>query len=243
MEGFKNKVIQGDCLEVMKQMPNKSVDLILTSPPYNMRLRIRNGKYITRENTKHFSKKYEHFDDAIPIEEFYSFHKKCITEMLRISKIVVYNFQIVTGSKEAFFKLIGDFSNEIKDIIIWDKGFGQPAMSEKVLNAAYEFLLILEDNNKKGRKIQNSFFKRGTLQNIFRIKRELSKSRSHGAVFPKELVEKVITNFSQENDIVLDPFAGSGTTGIVAQSLKRNYILIEQQPEYIELIKERFSAH
>ena len=53
-----------------------------------------------------FSKKYKHFDDALSINNFYEFHSKVLNELLRISKIVCYNFQIVTGSKEAFSKLL-----------------------------------------------------------------------------------------------------------------------------------------
>jgi len=234
-----NQVICGDCLEVMKDIPDKSIDMIFTSPPYNMRTRIRNGKYTTREKSEHFSKKYSNFDDALPIDEFYDFHKKCINEMLRISKIVIYNFQIVTGSKEAFFKIVGDFNKDIKDIIIWDKGFGQPAMHEKVLNSSYEFILIMEDDKKCGRVIQNSTFKRGELQNILRINRVNSKIKGHSAVFPLKLAETIIKNFSNENDTVLDCFAGSGTTAIACINLNRNYILIEKEPKYVNIIRER----
>ena len=229
----------GDCLEVMKTIPDKSIDMILTSPPYNMRTRIRNGKYTTREKSEHFSKKYKHFDDALPIDEFYSFHKNCITEMLRISKIVIYNFQIVTGSKEAFFKMVGDFNKDIKDIIIWDKGFGQPAMHEKVLNSGYEMLLIMEDDKKAGRVIQNASFKRGELQNILRIGRGKKISDIHSACFPVELAETIIKNFSNKNDITLDPFAGSGTTGVACKKLGRNFIGIEISPEYFKIAKRR----
>lgn len=234
-----NTVIQGNCLEVMKDIPDKSIDMILTSPPYNMRTRIRNGKYTTKEKSEHFSKKYKYFDDALPIDEFYSFHKDCITEMLRISKIVIYNFQIVTGSKEAFFKIVGDFNKDIKDIIIWDKGFGQPAMHEKVLNSAYEMLLILEDDKSAGRVIKNSTFKRGELQNILRIGRGKKISDIHLACFPEELAETIIKNFSKENDTILDPFAGSGTTLKMAKKNNRNYIGIEISPEYIDIINNR----
>ena len=234
-----NQVICGDCLEVMKDIPDKSIDMIFTSPPYNMRTRIRNGKYTTREKSEHFSKKYSNFDDALPIDEFYDFHKKCINEMLRISKIVIYNFQIVTGSKEAFFKIVGDFNKDIKDIIIWDKGFGQPAMHEKVLNSSYEFILIMEDDKKCGRVIQNSTFKRGELQNILRINRVNSKIKGHSAVFPLKLAETIIKNFSNENDTVLDCFAGTGTTAIACINLNRNYILIEKEPKYVNIIRER----
>jgi len=241
MENYINKVIQGDCLEVMKGIPDKSVDMIFTSPPYNMRTRIRNGKYTTREKSEHFSKKYKYFDDALPIDEFYLFHKNCIIEMLRISKIVIYNFQIVTGSKEAFLKIVGDFNKDIKDIIIWDKGFGQPAMHEKVLNSSYEMLLVMEDDKKCGRVIQNSTFKRGELQNILRIGRGKKISDIHSACFPEELAETIIKNFSKENDIVLDPFAGSGTTLKMAKKNNRNYIGIEIIPEYIDIINKRLS--
>jgi site-specific DNA-methyltransferase (adenine-specific)/modification methylase len=231
----------GDCLEVMKTIPDKSIDMILTSPPYNMRTRIRNGKYTTREKSEHFSKKYKYFDDALPIDEFYSFHKDCITEMLRISKIVIYNFQIVTGSKEAFFKIVGDFNKDIKDIIIWDKGFGQPAMHEKVLNSAYEMLLILEDDKSAGRVIKNSTFKRGELQNILRIGRGKKISDIHSACFPKELAETIIKNFSKENNTVLDPFTGSGTTGVACKELGRSFIGIEISPEYFKIAERRIN--
>ena len=236
---MKNTIIQGNCLEIMKEIHDKSIDLIFTSPPYNMRTRIRNGKYTTREKSEHFSKKYKHFDDALPIDEFYDFHKKCLIEMLRISKVVVYNFQIVTGSKEAFFKIVGDFNKDIKDIIIWDKGFGQPAMHEKVLNSSYEMLLILEDDKKAGRVIQNSNFKRGEMQNILRVGRGKKISEIHSACFPEELSKVVISNFSKEGDTVLDPFAGSGTTLKVAKENGRNYIGIEICKEYIEIINKR----
>lgn len=233
-----NICYQGDCLEVMKNIEDKSIDLTVTSPPYNMRTRIRNGKYTTREKSEHFSKKYQHFDDALPIDDFYSFHKNCITEMLRISKIVIYNFQIVTGSKEAFFKIIGDFNKDIKDIIIWDKGFGQPAMHEKVLNSAYELMLVLEGDKKCGRVIQNAIFKRGEMQNILRVNR-VKPPKGHSAIFPPELIKQIIKNFSKEEDLILDPFMGTGTTALVCKELNRNFIGCEISSEYCDIIKER----
>ena len=233
-----NVCYQGDCLEVMKSLPDKSIDLTVTSPPYNMRTRIRNGKYTTREKSEHFSKKYHHFDDALPIDDFYEFHKQSLTEMLRVSKIVIYNFQIVTGSKEAFFKIIGDFNKDIKDIIIWDKGFGQPAMHEKVLNSAYELILILEGDKKCGRVIQNATFKRGEMQNILRVNR-VKPPKGHSAIFPPELIKQIINNFSKEGDLVLDPFMGTGTTALVCKELNRNFIGCEISSEYCDIIKER----
>ena len=108
-----NRVYNEPCLETMKRMPNDLVDLVITSPPYNMNLRIRNGKYCSRQVVKEFSTKYANFSDNLPIDEFYELHSTVLRELLRVSKIVFYNIQIVTGSKRAFFKIIGEFSDSV----------------------------------------------------------------------------------------------------------------------------------
>ena len=234
-----NKLYNEPNLETMSKMPDKFVDLVITSPPYNMRTRIRNGEYTTREKSEHFSKKYKHFDDDLPIDEFYKQHSEILRELLRVSKIVCYNFQIVTGSKEAFFKIMGDFSRDIKDVIIWDKGHGQPAMHGQVLNSCYEMILILEDDKRAGRAIQNAKFKRGEMNNILRLGRGQNVSDVHGAVFPEELPYELMKAFSIEGDLVYDPFIGSGTTAIVAEKLNRNYIGSEISPEYYRIAQSR----
>jgi site-specific DNA-methyltransferase (adenine-specific)/modification methylase len=102
-------------------MKDNSVNVVITSPPYNMNLRIMNGKYCSRQIVKEFSTKYNGFSDNLPIEEFYDLHSTILRELIRVSDIVFYNIQIVTGSKRAFFKIIGEFSDNLKDIIVWDK--------------------------------------------------------------------------------------------------------------------------
>jgi site-specific DNA-methyltransferase (adenine-specific) len=116
-----NTIYNEDCLATMARMPDNFVDLVFTSPPYNMNLRIRNGRYCSRQIVKEFSTKYTGFDDNLPIDDFYRLHSKILDELLRVSKIVFYNIQIVTGSKLAFFKMIGDKADKLKDIIVWDK--------------------------------------------------------------------------------------------------------------------------
>jgi len=85
-----NKIHQGDCLELLKQIPDGSIDLVITSPPYNMRTRVRNGEYTSKEKSEHFSKKYKYFDDNLSIEDYYEFHKKVIQECLRVSKLITF---------------------------------------------------------------------------------------------------------------------------------------------------------
>jgi DNA (cytosine-5-)-methyltransferase len=130
-----NQIYLESCEETLKRLPDNSVNLVITSPPYNMNLRIRNGKYCSRQIVKELTTKYDGFDDNLPIDEFYAFHSKILKELIRVSDIVFYNISIVTGSKRAFFKLIGEFNEQLKDIIVWDKGYAQPSISEKRLTA------------------------------------------------------------------------------------------------------------
>ena len=238
-----NKIYCMDCLEGLKLLPDNSIDLTVTSPPYNMRLRVRNGKYTQREKGESFSKKYQHFTDDLPIELFYETHKQILNELLRVSKIVFYNFQIVTGSKEAYFKIIGEFAPHIKDIVIWDKGEGQPAMHPNVLNASHEFILILEGDNKNGRAITNSYYDRGTLSNLWSITNKTQDTDSHNASFPVKLAAKIIHYFSKENHLICDPFMGTGTTAIAAIKEKRNWIGFEISEEYVALANKRIQPY
>jgi site-specific DNA-methyltransferase (adenine-specific)/modification methylase len=234
-----NKVYNEDCLATLKNIDDKAIDLVITSPPYNMNLRIRNGQYCSRQIVKEFSSKYEGFDDNLPIEEFYDFHLNVLKELLRTSSIVFYNIQIVTGSKRAFFKIIGELSNNLKDIIVWDKGYAQPAMAHNVLNRRTELILVFDSNNAISRQFEKANFQRGTLEDIWSIKRGKKVIDSHSAVFPEELVKTIINNFSNEGDLIYDPFMGTGTTAVVAKKLNRNFIGSELTEKYFDLINQR----
>jgi len=246
MQRKKNNSIQLDtiynesCLETMKRIPDAFVDVVITSPPYNMNLRIRNGEYCSRQIVKEISTKYEGFADNIPIDEYYNFHSSVLNELLRISNLVFYNIQIVTGSKRAIFKIIGDLSDKLKDVIVWDKGYGQPAMQEQVLNRRSELILVFENDYPISRQFRSATFKRGTLDDIWEIKRERKKGVSnHGATFPQELIRIILENFSKENDIIYDPFMGTGTTAIVSKLMKRRYIGSEISKDYYSLCNNK----
>ena len=231
-------IYNGDCLEVMNGM--EQVDCVITSPPYNMRTRIRNGEYTQREKSEHFSKKYTEFDDGLPIKEYCNFHKSIINKMLLISPMVFLNIQIVTGSKEVWFALIGEFNKHIKDIIIWDKGTGQPAMHNSVINRGYEMILILEAPVSAGRAFKSSYFKRGTMPDVWRLGRGGNgKAKGHGAVFPKKLVYKILENWTRPGATILDPFLGSGTTARACKDLGRKCIGIEISKEYVDIAIKR----
>lgn len=233
-----NIIYNENCLETLKKLEDKSIKLSVTSPPYNMNLRIRNGEYCSRQIVKELSTKYDSFDDNLPIDEFYKLHKEILSELIRVSEIVFYNIQIVTGSKVAFFKMIGDFSEQLKDIVIWDKENAQPAMQAGVLNSQNELILVFGDN-PISRQFTNAKFNRGELSNVWNIKRGKKTASNHGAIFPEELIHKILINFTDEGDLIYDPFMGTGTTAAVCLKTNRRFIGSEISEKYCDVIKER----
>ena len=173
------------------------------------------------------------------MEDYFEFNKKIIEELTRIGGLVFYNIQFLTGNKVALFKLIGHFSEILKEVIVWDKVNGQPAIQEGVLNSQYEVILVFDSSNAISRKFDTATFKRGTLSNVWNIKRGKKYSSKHGATFPVELAERVILNFADKNALILDPFIGLGTTAIAAINTKRNFIGFELNKEYFEIAQNR----
>ena len=156
-----------------------------------------------------------------------------------MSNRIFYVIQIVTGSKRAVFKLMGKFSNNLKDIIVWDKKVGQPAIGEQVLNRRSELILVFENDYPISRQYRNASFKRGTMSDIWEITRDRSKSKNHGATFPEELVVRIIENFTKKGDVIYDPFLGTGTTAVIAKKLGRKYLGSELLKEYFKVAEKR----
>ena len=237
----KVELIQGDCLEKMKDIPDKSIDMVFTSPPYNMNLRIRNGKHCSRQIVKELSTKYEGFADNLSMEDYFNFNVRVVSELLRVSDLVFYNVQFLTGNKSALYKLIGHFHDKIKEFIIWDKINAQPAIGQKVLNSRFEVILVFQNSHPESRSFDTAQFARGTLQNLWQIKRGKKIEASHGATFPEELAEVVVKNFSFNEATILDPFMGTGTVGVVCKKTNRNFIGLELLPAYFKIAERRIN--
>jgi len=231
----------GDCLERMRGIESGSIDMVFTSPPYNMNLRIRNGKYCSRQIVKEISTKYKNFDDNLPMADYYNFNRKVLNECLRVSDLVFYNVQFLTGNKPALFQLLGTFSDKVKEFIIWDKCNAQPAIGYGVMNSQFEVLIILQNSSPESRSFKTAQFDRGTLSNVWHMKRGKKIDKSHGATFPIELPEKAISSFTNEGDTVLDPFMGTGTTGLACKNLSRDFVGIEVDADYFNIAKERIN--
>lgn len=112
-------------------------------------------------------------------------------------------------------------------------------MASKVLNRRTELILVFDRDNGISRQFEKANFERGTLGDLWLIKRGKKVIDTHSAVFPEELVKTIIENFSNEGDLVYDPFMGTGTTAIVAKKLNRNYLGSELTEKYFKVINER----
>jgi len=216
MEQKINSVIEGDCLEVMKYIHDESIDMILTDPPYGMEFQsnYRKEKYskITGDNNLDW------------IEDF-------VEESYRVSKqntahYIFCSFHNIDVFKQAFQKRF-----KIKNILVWEKN--NTSMGDLTADFApkIEFVLFIQ----KGRRLING--KRDP--NIFKFSR--TGNKLHPTEKPVDMFEYLLSKFSNENDLILDPFAGGGTTAIACINTNRNYILIEKEPEYIEIINKRLN--
>ena len=214
-----NQVIQGDCLEVMKDIPNKSVDMILTDPPYGM-----NYQSSRRTATKQFAK----ITNDTNIDWFPEFIKECYRVLKDNSHIYIFcnDYNI---SKFRDLQEQAGFKN--KRTLVWVKNnhtsgdlLGDYANKTEFINYA-----------QKGRRLLNG----GRDTNVLNFSR-VSKLE-HPTQKPVDLNEYLIKKSTNENDLILDPFAGSGTTGVACKNLNRNYILIEKEQEYIDIINKRLS--
>ena len=214
-------------------MPDNSVDAVITSPPYNYNLRIQNGKY-TRRSLNDKTKYNKTYDDAVSMDEYFKWQRDCIAEMLRVSRgLVFYNIQMINGNKLAIFRLFGEFSEYIKEVIIWDKNNAEPAIHDGVLNSRYEYIIVLDKTNAISRQFNVFNANRGTVENIWKINKNTERGiANHNAMFPVDLPRKIIQLFTRPNDLILDPFMGGGTTAVACVLEGRNFIGFEINNEY-----------
>jgi len=229
-----------DCMEYMRGLPDKAFDLCVTSPPYNMNLRV-NAKgdgYCSRQIVKELSTKYSNYSDNLPMDDYYIFLSGFIGEALRTSNMVFLNIQMITGNKPAVARAVGDHSQYLKEVIVWDKCVAQPSIAERVLNSQFEFIYVF-GGNPIARQFENANFARGTESNVWRIPAEKRALDNHGASFPVALPEKILRLFAKSGDKVFDPFLGTGTTAVAAHYAGADFVGCELDNDYYNAAKQR----
>ncbi|RLC40670.1 MAG: site-specific DNA-methyltransferase [Candidatus Coatesbacteria bacterium] len=239
-----NKVYLGDCIEIMKTLPDESVDLVFADPPFNIGI------------------KYDVHNDNMSYEDYYNWSKEWIKETHRLLK----------NSGSIYIAIGDEFAGEINIIlkqtgfyfrnwIIWYYTFGQN--QRKKFNRAHTHILYFTKNREIFTFNDRDIRIPSARQLIYKDKRAnplgkipddvwqfsrvcgTFKERigKHPCQMPEDLLELIIKASSNEGDLVLDPFGGTGTTASVAKRLRRNFITMEISEEYYNLILKRIDGN
>jgi len=255
-------LLQGDCLEMIRQIPDRSVDLTVTSPPYD-NLRSYNGMEAWGPHI------------WMPvIDGLYRVTKDGGVVVWIVNDATVKGSETGTSFRQALYAM--DCGFNLHDTMIWDKG-NFTAVGALVSRYApvFEYMFVFSKGKPKtfnpikdkpnkdagtphrgtirqrdgsvkpisgiGKKYVADF---GQRHNVWALSPEKSnKRRFHPAMFPESIAEDHIRSWSNEGEIVLDPFMGSGTTGVAAKNLGRDFIGIELDPEYFAIAERRINGN
>ena len=194
--GFElNKVYNADCLEIMRSMPDKCIDLVITDPPYGLERFKKGGSHVNKYGTEK-----QEWNNVKPTKELFD-------EIFRISKN-----QIIFGMNN--FTL-----PETEYFIVWKKS--------NAFDFSFAMCELAWTNIKKPAKI----FEYLHVQN--------NEKREHPTQKPVALFSWILKNYAKPNDIIFDPFAGSGTTAISCMQMDHPYILVEKEKDYYDIIMKR----
>jgi len=244
-----NKVLEGDCIEVMKEMPDNSVDLIFADPPYNLQLR----NELIRPNMTKVDAVNDEWDKFDSFDEYDKFSEQWLKECRRILKRTG-TFWVI-GSYHNIFrvgKIMHDLGFWVLNDVVWVKSNPMPNFRGVRFTNAHETLIwASKDDKSKGYTFNYELMKQynqgkqmrsdwyfSICNGDERIKDRFGK-KVHTTQKPLALLERIVLSTSRKGDIILDPFAGTGTTGFAAKKHGRNYILIEKEHKYIPVIENR----
>jgi DNA modification methylase len=242
---FENKIICGDSEDVLKQLPDNCVDIVFTSPPYN------------------FGLGYDsHIDDAIwqkYFDKLFAVFCECI-RVLKYGGRIIVNVQPLFSDYIPIHHMISKFFMDKKMIwkgeVLWEKNnynckytaWGSwKSPSNPYLKYTWEFLEIFckgtlkKEGDRQNADISGDEFKKWVYAKWSIAPEKKMKQYGHPAMFPENLVDRVLKLFSFRGDVVLDPFNGVGTTTAVAKKLSRRYIGIDYSQEYCDKAKQRLN--
>lgn len=237
------KLIHGDSFKELKKIEENSIDMIFADPPYFL-----SGDGISCSGGKMVSVKKGDWDKKISIDEKHKFNRKWIKLCYKVLKDngtiwisgTMHNiYSIGMALEQEGFKIINN--------ITWEKLNPPPNISCRAFVHSTETILWAKKDLKKAKhkfnySIMREMNDNKQMKDVWEsslTKPSEKKCGKHPTQKPENILEKIILASTDENDLILDPFNGSGTTGIVANRLNRKYIGIEKEKEYVELTIKR----
>jgi modification methylase len=248
---FINKIHQGDCIEILKSIPDNSVDMVFADPPYNMQL----GGDLHRPDNSKVDAVTDHWDQFESMRRYDELSKAWMTQARRVLKD--NGTMWVIGSYHNIFRVGATLMDEgfwILNDVIWRKNNPMPNFRGTRLCNAHETLIWAAKHEKS-----KYTFNYDTLKEMNdglqmrsdwlipicnggeRLKDEEGQ-KVHTTQKPEALLYRVLMTASKPGDVILDPFFGTGTTGAVAKKMGRNFIGIEREEKYIKHAKARIDA-
>lgn len=237
------KLINGDCFEELKKMKSGTIDMIFADPPYFL-----SNDGITCKSGKMVSVNKGSWDKISDVHEKHKFNRKWIRLCKRVLKPngsiwisgTLHNiYSIGMALEQEGFKIINN--------ITWQKTNPPPNLACRCFTHSTETILWAKKDDKKAKhyfnydlmKELNSGKQMKDVWTGSLTKRSEKKEGKHPTQKPEYLLERIILASTKEDDVILDPFMGSGTTGVVAKRLGRQFIGIENNEEYYEIAKRR----
>ena len=247
---FKNKIINGDSLEELKKIPRETFDLIFADPPYNLQLK----SELTRPDRSKVSAVNDKWDQFENFKKYDDFTYEWLSECKRILKkdgaiwvIGSYHniFRVGTAIQNLGFWILND--------VIWNKNNPMPNFRGTRFTNAHETLIWASKSEKskytfnyQSLKCLNDDLQMRSNWDLpicngsERLKKDGKKI--HSTQKPEALLHRILLATSNKNDLILDPFLGSGTTATVAKKLGRNYFGIETEKNYFKAAEQRIKA-
>ena len=245
-----NQIIQGDCVEVLQHLPEKSVDLIFADPPYNLQL----NQALWRPNMTKVDGVDDAWDQFGSFAEYDAFTRAWLLACRRVLKDDGAIW--VIGSYHNIFrvgKILMDLDYWILNDVVWTKTNPMPNFRGVRFTNAHETLIWAKKSEKarytfhyhlmkelNGGKQMRSDWEIPICSGHERIR--INGEKAHSTQKPEALLERVILASSNPGDVILDPFFGSGTTGAVAKRLHRQWIGIERDGDYVHVARQRIDA-
>lgn len=215
IKALENKIINSDCLDVLKQLPDKSVDLVLTDPPYGINIEKMSFTNSTKGGVCERNDYKNCFSDSKLSKIFFD-------EMLRVSKN-----QIIFGGN-----YYTEYLKSTQGWLVWNKK-GDGRFSNDFADGELAWTSF-----DKPLKIYHYLW-----SGMFQQDMKNKEKRVHPTQKPTKLFEMILQDFSGDDCLVLDPFSGSGTTAIACHNLKRRFICIEKDKDYYEASVKRLEEH